>query len=266
MAEKEVVRKRWPKPVDFVPDIEFPSDHNWAGQRRCTAWNPNQGAQCGKRPMKTSRTQKCRSHGGSSPKGVASPSFKHGRYSHVPAVLLDNYEAALDDSSLLAMTREVALVEAMMADVLRQWEAEIGGGASSWADLSEALDFTLLALADQDAQGTADGLNTMKKIVDGSKNAVRFRAEFLDLADKKKELVAAEARRMRDMSETMTRGMVILVFSRMLSEIKDRAGREIDGGLLIEFADAFERILIGNVPRVALPSGGRSESGPGDRS
>jgi hypothetical protein len=258
--KKEPTRKRWPKPVDFKPELFFAKGHAWAGQRRCTAWNPNKGEQCGKRPMKTSRTQKCRSHGGASPKGVASPSYKHGRYSYLPADLLENYEEALEDASLLSMTREVALVEAMMADVLRQWEAEIGGGSSAWADVSEALDFTLLALADQDAQGVADGLNTIKKIVDGSQNSVVFREEFLELAEKKKELVSAEARRMRDMSETMTRGMVILIFSRMLNEIKERAGREIDGGLLIEFSDAFERILIGNVPRGALPHGGGPKS------
>lgn len=257
-------RKRWPKPVDFVPEKTFPDDHQWSGALRCTAWNPNQGRQCGALALKVSRTQKCRVHGGKTPKGPASPNWKHGRYAKMPADLLDDYEEALNDTALLSLAREVAIIEAMMADVLRKWSNETGGaGARSWEDVGEALDFTFEALEDQDPVGVADGLRTIRKIVDGSQKSAGYRAEFLALADQKRNLVAAEGRRMRDMAESMTRGAVILYFQRMIEEIKGRSGRTIDGGLLIELADSFETILSGSRPRRALSSGGRDKSSDG---
>ncbi|MCZ7546747.1 MAG: hypothetical protein M5R40_25940 [Anaerolineae bacterium] len=56
---------------------------------------------------------RCRLHGGKTPAGVASPNFKHGRYSkHLPANLLDRYQAALADADLRALDDEIALLYA----------------------------------------------------------------------------------------------------------------------------------------------------------
>jgi hypothetical protein len=63
----------------------------------------------------------CLAHGGRTPRGAASPHFKTGRYSRsLPGHLLAAYERALTDPKLLSLRDEVALTDAMIAELLRQ--------------------------------------------------------------------------------------------------------------------------------------------------
>lgn len=57
---------------------------------------------------------RCRMHGGSTPQGMASVHYKHGRYSKALAgTLLDRFEQSLNDPDLLALEAEIALVDAL---------------------------------------------------------------------------------------------------------------------------------------------------------
>lgn len=63
---------------------------------------------------------RCRQHGGWSPMGVASPSYRGRGYSqHMPEHLRADYEGALADEQLLSLSREIALVKALVAESVR---------------------------------------------------------------------------------------------------------------------------------------------------
>lgn len=63
----------------------------------------------------------CLAHGGKTPRGVASPHFKTGRYSRsLPGHLLAAYEEALRDPRLLSLQDELALTDAMICELLSQ--------------------------------------------------------------------------------------------------------------------------------------------------
>lgn len=62
---------------------------------------------------------RCRMHGGSTPSGIASPHFRHGRYSKVLAGgMLTAFQESLADPDLLELQREIALVDARVSKLL----------------------------------------------------------------------------------------------------------------------------------------------------
>jgi hypothetical protein len=87
--------------------------------RQCTATSKRSGQRCRKSAMR-GRTV-CLAHGGRTPRGAASPHFKTGRYSRsLPGHLVAAYERALADPTLLSLRDEVALTDAMIAELLGQ--------------------------------------------------------------------------------------------------------------------------------------------------
>lgn len=87
--------------------------------RQCTAKSKRSGRQCRKPAMK-GRTV-CLAHGGRTPRGVASPNFKTGRYSRsLPGHLVADYKGATHDPTLLSLRDDIALNEAMIATLLQQ--------------------------------------------------------------------------------------------------------------------------------------------------
>lgn len=61
----------------------------------------------------------CYVHGGKTPKGVASPHFKHGRYSkYMPVGLLDTYNEFVSDKEKLALDDEIALVDTYITQLI----------------------------------------------------------------------------------------------------------------------------------------------------
>src|SRR5829696_9665580 len=62
---------------------------------------------------------RCRMHGGASPAGLASPRFRHGRYSqHLPTVAAVRYAAAGQDPEPLSLREEIALLDALIGQLL----------------------------------------------------------------------------------------------------------------------------------------------------
>ncbi len=109
------------------------------GGRRCTAHN-RQGGRCGRAAVVGGDV--CRLHGGASPKGAAHPSWRHGRYSrYVPRKLATTFARALVDPDLLALDKDLALLEVRIDGLLHA----VGGGASAetadaWEHIEAALE------------------------------------------------------------------------------------------------------------------------------
>lgn len=79
---------------------------------------------------------RCRMHGGTQKRGIASPNFKHGRYTDLPASLRAGYERALADPELLNLTEEIALYQARVRELIGTLSAR--GSGARWRDLMTA--------------------------------------------------------------------------------------------------------------------------------
>lgn len=83
----------------------------------------------------------CAMHGGKSLKGIGSATFKHGRYSkYLPSGMFGRFKEALGDPALLALDKDVAIVEVRLAELLQaagepgaDWKAIV-----EWKDKLEA--------------------------------------------------------------------------------------------------------------------------------
>lgn len=63
----------------------------------------------------------CLAHGGRTPRGVASPSFKTGKFSRsLPGHLVADYERALADPRLLSVRDDIALADTVILSLLGQ--------------------------------------------------------------------------------------------------------------------------------------------------
>ena len=76
---------------------------------------------------------RCLNHGGKSLSGIASPSYKHGRYSTaLPTGLIPRFEASMADPDLLDQRAELALLDARIEELLGLMQAN--GETARWSD------------------------------------------------------------------------------------------------------------------------------------
>lgn len=118
-----------PKPPNFVPVKEFPEGHRYHGtkMRRCQAWSSRNGRQC--MGIAVTGMNVCRAHGGSSPKGMASPAWKGRGYSkYIPVRLKDLIaDVEMSQARLLESWDEIALLRVRLMDVLTRTDTHEAG-------------------------------------------------------------------------------------------------------------------------------------------
>ena len=106
---------------------------------RCTAKSKRTHNQC-QRPAMRGRTT-CYHHGGSERYGIASPFYKHGRYSRyghdIPLRLAAALERTLTDPEIHSIQHEVAVAQVRLQELLRR--DETGDLGHAWLDLDAAL-------------------------------------------------------------------------------------------------------------------------------
>ncbi len=175
---------------------------------RCTAKN-RRGERC--KQAAINGTSKCRFHGGASLSGIASPTFKTGRYSkHLPARLAGRYAEAQADPNLLALRDEVALIDIRLGELVGRVDA--AESAQRWKALQAAYGDLQVAVQSGDsaafkAANTALGA----AMQDGGQDYATWR-EIVELTEQRRKLVESEAKRLQAMHQMITseRAMVLL--------------------------------------------------------
>lgn len=83
---------------------------------------PYNDFRCHRRPKPNGR---CYWHGGSSLKGSANRSFKHGRYSkYMPTTLVEDYERVCADPNIAALNEELGLLTIRISKLLEQLDGK----------------------------------------------------------------------------------------------------------------------------------------------
>ncbi len=181
---------------------------------QCTAKSKRTGQQCQQNAMRGST--KCYSHGGATPKGIASPHFKTGRYSKVlPTRLLEDFAASINDPALLDLTREIGVIDARLHDILKRVDS--GESGQTWKELKATYKAMQIAHAKGDNEATADALNELGRLITKGHMDTIVWGEVGQLIEHRRRLVESEQKRLVALQQ-MIRADKFMVFVQVLAD------------------------------------------------
>lgn len=220
------MKKRVPRPVDFAPEATFPADFHDVrrrGNRRCKAWSGNAGRQCANRCMRGQKV--CHVHGGKTPRGAASTSFKTGIWSNdLGARLGARYEEALAYQDLLNLRDPIALTVARIGELL----GDPAAAGSTLDSLAENLQGIERAFNEQDANGVVLGLRQMKAAITGAKRSIRVYRQVDRLTEQLRKLVDSESRRQVQAAQMMTVMQAVTIMTALANDMRDIVKEKTD--------------------------------------
>jgi len=233
-------RKRVAKPKGFRPVKNFPKGHRHYSSLRCQSWSPNMGRQCMGLAMVKRGMDKCRSHGGKTPRGWDLPQTKTLRYSKdMPARLLSDYKSALDDEELLALNQEIALNEAMLSDALRRFDT--GESGQLLSEIRDAFVAFRTATAAKDKSAASNAFQRLDTLTMDGVNVYEARAETRTLIEQRRRLVESEQKRRVAMSLMLTVNQAVALLGAvegvLREHIKDQVVLGRVGKALLELVD-----------------------------
>lgn len=142
-------------------------------------------------------------HGGKSLSGTAHPNWNHGRRSkyRLPNRLQAAFEASVDDPELVSLRSELALMDAMINEVLRELD---GVERTTWPSLVATSDAIDAAAASGDTKALRVAIDAQQALI---KIGARHAAIVLDVAnmlEKRSRIAAREHRRMVKLDAMVT--------------------------------------------------------------
>ncbi len=184
--------------------------------KKCGA-KTKSGKPCVKSPMENGR---CYWHGGPTPSGVASPNFKHGRYSkYIPERLSERYHESINDPEILALKMDISLVDARLDDLLSR--VDTGESGALWKTAHSAfIDFrSANASGDQDKMTVA--LTELNRILNLGVQDYKAWDEIGTMLEQRRKLVESERKRLLDMEMVITVERQMILLAGVVSIIKD---------------------------------------------
>jgi len=198
---------------------------------RCKAKSKRSGEQCKKHAVRGREV--CHIHGGKSLVGIASPTFKHGRFSKsVPARLSESYHEILADPNRLALNNELAVLVARNEELLAALDSE--GSARLYKRLRATM--SAMDRASQDtrtarergnqeaenrhSQKQAELLNELRRmILRGASEAERW-DELRENMDAQRKLAESERKRLVEAHQVATVEEIMAFMGSVLAILK----------------------------------------------
>lgn len=176
---------------------------------QCTAKSKRSGERCKRHASPGMNV--CYMHGGKSPRGMASASFKHGRYSKdLPTRLAGRYQEAVQDTRLLELRDEIALVDSRLGDLLARVDS--GEAGLHWQRLHATWDEFSEAQRAKDTEGAGKAINELGRLIQrGASDYAAWHEVGIQLEQRRK-LVESERKRLVEMQQMVTaeRAMILL--------------------------------------------------------
>lgn len=197
---------------------------------------------------------RCRLHGGKSLKGVASPTFKHGRYSkYMPQGMGERFREALNDPALLSLDKDVAIIETRLTELLASMK-EPGG---AWSAVIEWKDKVLAARASNDAALLGAALNGLiGAIVAGGGERERW-AEVGELIEGRRRVIDSIRKHEVQAQEVLTLGQAMGLFTALAQAVKQNVQ---DRESLRRISEQFQRLMQGQDRGRVLEAAARVEA------
>jgi hypothetical protein len=164
---------------------------------------------------------RCRLHGGLTPGGLASPHFKHGRYSRfLPARLTQAYKDAVADPLLLSLRDEIGLIDSRIADRLSRSVA--GESPANWRVLLEAVDAAISARSLHHESELSLQLAVLKILVTRGTNDDAAWADIRELVQERRRLVEAERRHSIETQRAIPVERVMVLLAAIMNAISTK--------------------------------------------
>lgn len=111
----------------------------------------------------------CGLHGGLTPRGLASPHWKHGRYSRdLPSRLAARYIEARDDPDALDLLGEIAMIDTRLGELAANLDDagdDPAATAAAWAEVRECLqDRRRLVEAETRRRAASNGMMSVAEV------------------------------------------------------------------------------------------------------
>jgi hypothetical protein len=167
---------------------------------------------------------RCRLHGGKTPGGIASPHWKHGRYSrYVPNGLRRDYERTVADPELLSIEDLVAAQRARLYEIFRTMSETEPPPSGSTVD---ALDDYLVSLRGKDKHQRRKALmcliDTVRKGADAKENYRALWGEARELMQEITKSTSSAWKRLHALNGVVTVADVINLLYAFLICVRER--------------------------------------------
>lgn len=191
-------------------------------QEQCTATSKRTGERCEAWKMKGKEV--CYHHGGKSPLGAGSATFKDGSRSKFRAIFsgeaLEHYERARDDPRYVELREEIALIETLILESLM--EAKVGRGEALFGELDKAWTRFMEASATPERNASTAGrcLRKVGELIAEGVSRHAAQAQAIELVERKRKLSETERKRLVDQERMITEHQALAFAAALISCVK----------------------------------------------
>lgn len=213
---------------------------------KCTATSKRTRGRCGANAM-TGRTV-CYHHGGRSPVGIASATYRHGAYSALPGPIHETYLKVRADPDFLSVADEL--------HVLRALAAHLAGGlgvdvVAVRREVGSAWDGLQVAKVSRSPEKVRESMERLEQAIAGARQTATKVDELIVMFDTIRKLSDTETKRTVLAKEMLTRGqaqhfagLVQLAVRQAVEALADEADRRT---VLAAFTDNMLRLQAGGL-------------------
>jgi hypothetical protein len=157
---------------------------------------------------------RCRTHSGNAASGLASATFKHGRYSKaLPQGLRKSFEEYLASPDPLSLLENVAVADARVVELLSRLEH------ADWPKLKASWEATSKAIKGGDLAGAMAGMAELDALFQTMATNDDVWEQIQQVQEHKGKLAAREWKRRVDMRQVVTLEQLLLLMSAITNVI-----------------------------------------------
>lgn len=154
----------------------------------CGAKLKGRNAFCRNKP--TVGRDRCRFHGGHTPRGIESVHYKGNGYArHVPGSLVESFNKLISDPKILDLSEEAALVQVRIMELLGK--VSVGETVGRWEQIQELI-FKLRIETDEEEMSAI--IDQMEAVTSLGQEDGEHWDEILDFIDQKRKITESTAR------------------------------------------------------------------------
>ena len=148
-----------------------------------------------------------------------------GRYSkRLPSRLLAKYEEAVNDTELLSIRDDIAIVDTRIQDLLSR--VDTGEAAKHWFSASGALNDLTKAIRKSDTDGMASAINALRQNIGAGVSDYAAWNDIASFLEQRRRLVESERKRLLEMQQYITVERINVLIGAILhiiyGNVKDR--------------------------------------------
>lgn len=181
---------------------------------RCGA-KTRAGGTCRRYPL--ANRNRCRLHGGASPRGLASASWKTGEFSKaLPQELAKRYRAMLTDTELINLCHEASLLDCKLLSLLEQ----TGKPSGSWDEVIKFNNDMDAAAKRNDIPASRAALNSMKEVIARADGERSLWKDIMAVIERKRRITDSIMRHRVAAAEVITLTAVNTLFDGLAKLIR----------------------------------------------